>query len=106
MIDPRTHRRSDRLLTVLLVWILVGSDAHRAAVAGASADVERWVYCSTNLQVDRSADDVIMLIERAGRDGYTAVMLADYKFLSQGSSASCTPLGRPSTGCWNGMPRR
>jgi hypothetical protein len=79
MIDPRTHRRSQRLLTVLFVWTLVGAAAFRALAAGASAYGERWVYCSANLQVDRSADDVITLIERASRDGYTAVMLADYK---------------------------
>jgi hypothetical protein len=79
MIDPRIHRRGDWLLTLLFVWTLVGADAHRAAAAGASAYGERWVYCITNLQVDRLVDDVIMLIERAGRDGYNAVMPADYK---------------------------
>jgi hypothetical protein len=28
---------------------------------------ERWVYCGTNLQVDRSTDDMIALIQRASR---------------------------------------
>ena len=41
---------------------------------------ERWVYCSANLQVDKSAGDLIALIERASRGGYTGVVLADYKF--------------------------
>jgi hypothetical protein len=41
---------------------------------------ERWVYCSANLQVDKSADDVIALIERASKGGYTGIVLADYKF--------------------------
>jgi hypothetical protein len=74
------HRSSDRLLTVLFVWTLLGAGAFRAAAAGARADGERWVYCHANLQVDRAADDVIAPIERTSRDGYTAVMLADYKF--------------------------
>src|ERR1700679_1883673 len=42
--------------------------------------VDRWVYCSFNLQVDKSVDDLIALIERARRDGYTGIVLADYKF--------------------------
>jgi hypothetical protein len=41
---------------------------------------ERWVYCSANLQVDKSANDLIALFERAKRSGYTGVVLADYKF--------------------------
>jgi len=41
---------------------------------------ERWVYCSTNLLVDQNVDRVLDLIERARRSGYTAIMLADYKF--------------------------
>jgi hypothetical protein len=41
---------------------------------------ERWVYCSSNLLVDENADRVVELIQRAARDGYTALMLADYKF--------------------------
>ncbi len=43
----------------------------RIASAGSTA--------SANLQVDKSADEVIALIERAGRDGYTAILLSDYK---------------------------
>ena len=41
---------------------------------------DRWVYCSFNLQVDKSVDDLIALIERASRAGYTGILLADYKF--------------------------
>jgi len=37
--------------------------------AGSSLHGERWVYCSSNLQVDRAADEVIALIERASRSG-------------------------------------
>jgi hypothetical protein len=40
---------------------------------------ERWVYGSANLQVNQSADDLIALIHRASRAGYTGVVLTDYK---------------------------
>jgi hypothetical protein len=40
---------------------------------------ERWVYGSANLQVDKSADDLCALIERAGKAGYTGILFADYK---------------------------
>src|SRR4051812_46303325 len=40
----------------------------------------RWVYCMHNLLVDRNADEVVALIGRAGKAGYTGVVLADYKF--------------------------
>jgi hypothetical protein len=41
---------------------------------------DRWVYCSFNLQVEKSADDLIALIDRSKRAGYTGVVLSDYKF--------------------------
>ena len=41
---------------------------------------ERWVYGSFNLQVEKSVDDLIALIGRASRAGYTGILLADYKF--------------------------
>ncbi len=40
----------------------------------------RWVYVQTNLLVDKNADDLIALMERAARAKYNGVMLADYKF--------------------------
>jgi hypothetical protein len=42
----------------------------RGAELGASSPAydERWVYCRANLQVEKSADDVIALIERVGTD--------------------------------------
>ena len=40
---------------------------------------ERWVYTSANLQVDKSADDLCALIERAAKAGYTGVLFSDYK---------------------------
>jgi hypothetical protein len=49
------------------------------AADGSSTYRDRWVYCSFNLQVDKSVDDLTALFERARRAGYTGVMLADYK---------------------------
>lgn len=40
---------------------------------------DRWLYCQTNLQVEKNADDLVRLINRASKTGYTAVVLADYK---------------------------
>ena len=38
-----------------------------------------WLYCSSNLQVDRSVDDLKALFDRAKRSGYTAILYSDYK---------------------------
>lgn len=40
---------------------------------------DRWLYCQTNLQVEKNAGDLVALINRAAKSGYTAVVLADYK---------------------------
>jgi len=39
----------------------------------------RWVWVMTNLLVDKEADRVASLVERAGRDGYNGVVISDYK---------------------------
>jgi hypothetical protein len=69
-------------IAATVVGLAVSPHLARGAAPGASSPVysDRWVYCSANLQVDKSADDVIALIERASRGGYTGVVLADYKF--------------------------
>jgi len=41
---------------------------------------QRWFYASHNLLVDKNADTLIGLLERAGKSGYNGVVLADYKF--------------------------
>ena len=65
----------------VLILSVPPADARGAETGLASASYgERWVYCSFNLQVDKSADDLIALFERAKRCGYTGVVLADYKF--------------------------
>lgn len=40
---------------------------------------ERWVYCMTNLQVDQQVNDLIDLMGRARKAGYSAMVIADYK---------------------------
>jgi hypothetical protein len=59
--------------------LFVLASTARGGETGGTRYDERWVYCSANLQVDQSVKDVIALIERAGKDGYTAMMIADYK---------------------------
>ncbi len=39
----------------------------------------RWVWVMSNLLVDKEADRVVGLVERAGRDGYNGLVLSDYK---------------------------
>ncbi len=77
MTDSRTPLRS---LGALVASVLIlGSSALQAAEKGAAPYRERWVYCGANLQVDKSTDDAVAIIERAGRAGYTAVLFTDYK---------------------------
>lgn len=40
----------------------------------------RWVYVSTNFQVDRQASRLVDLMERAEQLGYNGLVVADYKF--------------------------
>lgn len=40
---------------------------------------KRWFYSQHNLQVEKNADELIALIDRAGKAGYNGVVLADYK---------------------------
>lgn len=45
-----------------------------------AAKLERWVYVSSNLQVDANADQVIALLQRAKACGYTHLLIKDSKF--------------------------
>ena len=40
---------------------------------------DRWFYSQQNLQVEAGADELVALIGRAAKAGYTGVVLADYK---------------------------
>jgi hypothetical protein len=63
-----------RLLPALAVLMLAAS-----APAQGPAYQDRWFYCSLNLQVEKNADELVKLIERAAKVGYNGVVLADYK---------------------------
>src|ERR1051325_11759038 len=41
---------------------------------------ELWLYCSQNLWVDKNIDNLEQLFARAGKAGYTHILLADSKF--------------------------
>jgi hypothetical protein len=41
---------------------------------------QRWFYAAHNLLVDKNVDDLVSLLEPAGKSGYNGMMLADYKF--------------------------
>jgi hypothetical protein len=78
MIDRLLREDHSRFLAAVFLVIAI-TGGLSASEQDESPYRERWVYCSTNLQVDKSTDDVIALIQRASRDGYTAMLLADYK---------------------------
>jgi hypothetical protein len=78
MIHRPTLRDPSRFLAAISLFVgLTG--AATASDQGGSPYGERWVYCSANMQVEQSTNDVIALIQRASRDGYTGILLADYK---------------------------
>ena len=63
----------------LLASALAGTVRAQPPTGDARGYESRWFYSSANLQVDKSADELIALIERAASVGYNGLMLADYK---------------------------
>jgi hypothetical protein len=63
-----------RLLSLSL--LLVAAGAGRAD----SPYSDRWVYCQHNLLVDQNVEDLLKLLDRSAKAGYTGLVLADYKF--------------------------
>jgi hypothetical protein len=66
------------------LFCLAALDVPRESRAGElalapSGYQDRWLYCSFNLQVDRSVDQLETLFQRASRAGFTGVLLSDYK---------------------------
>jgi hypothetical protein len=51
---------------------------------GEGAALQKWVYCSENLLVDKNIDELEALLRRAAKAGYTHVLLADSKFAKLG----------------------
>ena len=76
-----------------LVLTLLASTAPAANPAPRYAD--RWVYCMFNLQVDKSADELIAVIDRAAKAGYTGVVLADYVAPGRQAAAERRVMTRP-----------
>ena len=49
-----------------------------------AVSLERWIYCSQNLWVDKNIDQLEALFQRAAKAGYTHVLLSDSKFSKLG----------------------
>jgi hypothetical protein len=61
-----------------------------AALPARAADpvyADRWVFLMHNLQVDAEADEVLRLIDRSRKAGYTGIVLADHKLNRLGDVA-------------------
>jgi hypothetical protein len=69
-----------RPILVFLLFCPLALTAPPAATEPTQRYQQRWFYASHNLLVDKNADDLIALIQRAGKCGYNGVVLADYKF--------------------------
>ena len=54
------------------------------ALASRAVALEQWLYCQQNLWVDRNIEELEALFSRAGKAGYTHVLLADSKFAKLG----------------------
>ncbi len=72
-----------RLLLLPLAMLLAGS-VH-AADAPARPAPALWLYCPTNLLVDKNIDDLQALFVRAHASGYTRVLISDSKFCFLGN---------------------
>lgn len=67
-----------RTATLLLALLAIGPRAALADDPRPRFD-RRWAWVMSNLLVDQEADRVVALVERAGREGYNGLVLADYK---------------------------
>lgn len=67
------------LLAVAAAVVLMPVASPAAPLDDKPVYADRWLYCQFNLQVEKSADEVVDLINRAAKAGYTAIVLADYK---------------------------
>jgi hypothetical protein len=63
----------------LALLAILASGSALSAAERAPRYADRWVYSMYNLQVEKSADEVVQLVDRAAKAGYTGVVLADYK---------------------------
>lgn len=71
--------------TLALNVAFLARDALAQAKAAEPASPTLWFYCSTNLLVDENVAKLEELFARAGKAGYTRVLLADSKFSRLGA---------------------
>ncbi len=82
---PRQETPGNRARLLLAAGLIVWALVHRPgcqplfAQPASPSYSERWVYAGFNLQVEKSADDLGALCERAAKAGYTGIVLSDYK---------------------------
>src|SRR3954447_22051800 len=69
-------RRATTLLTTL---VLAAATVDAGAADPQPRFDRRWVWVMPNLLVEKEADRVVALVERAGRAGYNSVVISDYK---------------------------
>ena len=67
-----------------LFRLLVGVVIVSGAFALRAVALEQWIFCQQNLWVDKNIDELEALFVRAGKSGYTHVLLADSKFAKLG----------------------
>ncbi len=67
------------VLGALCLCVLFAITARGEGERAVAPYSERWVYCSTNLQVDASVPQLTKLFARAKQSGYTGILFSDYK---------------------------
>ena len=65
--------------SALLLLAFISVISSNPALAADPRYDRRWVWVMANLLVEKEADRVVALLERAGRDGYNGMVISDYK---------------------------
>jgi len=68
-----------KVLLTCLTFAVLAASAPLARADEAPRYARRWFYAAFNLQVEKNADELVVLLGRAGKAGYNGVVLADYK---------------------------
>jgi len=69
----------NKLLLTCLTFAALAVNAQAGRADEAPRFARRWFYAQFNLQVEKQADELIVLLGRAGKAGYNGMVLADYK---------------------------
>jgi hypothetical protein len=72
------------MMNFRVIWFLLFAAGTSITGLASAAPLQRWIYCSKNLLVDKNVDELEALFRRAARAGYTHVLLADSKFAKLG----------------------